>query len=237
MSIKRQLSSLGAGLQSLLYPTLCLNCQRPLFGKEEPQLCISCYGELALTNYWKQAENPVTDRLTGRLPLTFGVALYFFNTGTVCQSLIHALKYYRRPEVGIQLGRELGNHLKEHPTLADLHGIIPVPIHPTRRHERGYNQAEKIADGMAAAMGLPVFDRALRRTSFTGSQTKKSRIERVDNVRKSFAIDKGDFSGKHLLLVDDVITTGATLDFCGNLLLEAYPGSRVSIATLAITEG
>jgi len=237
MSIKQQLNSLGTGLRSLLYPTLCLNCQQSLFGKEAPQLCISCYGELALTNYWQQPDNPVTDRLLGRLPVTFGAALYFFNTGTVCQSLIHALKYYRRPEVGVQLGRELGHKLKDHPTLSDLHGIVPVPIHPARRHERGYNQAEKIADGLAEVLGLPVFNRALRRTSFTGSQTKKSRIERVDNVRKSFASDKGDFAGQHLLLVDDVITTGATLDFCGNLLLEAHAGSRVSIATLAITEG
>lgn len=237
MSIKTRGLLLAKGLRSLLYPTLCLNCRQSVSDDQTPQLCISCEGQLSLTRFWEVSENAVTDRLAGRLNLTSGNALYFFNTGTVCQSLIHALKYHSRPEIGEQLGTILGQKLIGHPALTDLHGVVPVPIHPQRRHTRGYNQAEPIADGIAKSLGVPTFYNALKRTSFKGSQTKKNRYERVENVAEVFALDKGDFTGKHLLLVDDVITTGATLDFCGNLLVEGFEGCKVSIGTLAVTEG
>ena len=187
-----------------------------------------------MTEHWLLPENALTDRLTGRLPLAFGAALLSFNTGTACQQLIHALKYHHRPEIGIQLGQQLGEFLVDNEALVDLYGIVPVPIHPDRRHERGYNQAEEIGKGIARALNKPMFPAALRRQVFKGSQTKKTRYERVENTRESFAIGKGQFAGKHLLLVDDVLTTGATLDFCGNLLLEHHPDVKISIATLAI---
>jgi ComF family protein len=182
-------------------------------------------------------ENELTDRLAGRLPLTFGAALLSFNTGTVCQQLIHALKYHHRPDIGVELGQRLGTLLQEHPALQDLDGLVPVPIHPDRRHQRGYNQAEEIGRGISLALGKPMFSDALLRRSFKGSQTKKSRFERVENTRESFGIGTGDFAGKHLLLIDDVLTTGATLDFCGNVLLEHHKDLRVGIATLAIAGG
>ena len=237
MSIKTSAIALARGMHSLLYPTLCLNCRRAINDEQTPQICLSCASSLSLTRYWELPENPVTDLMRGRLDIKFGAALYFFNTGTVCQSLIHALKYYHRPEVGIQLGEVLGRQLSQHPLLSDLHGIIPVPIHPQRRHTRGYNQAEKIAEGLAHSLQVPSFPQALKRTSFKGSQTKKNRYERIENVAEVFAPGKGDFVGKHLLLVDDVITTGATLDFCGNLLLQNHEGCKLSLATLAMTEG
>jgi len=234
MSIKRQLNTLGEGLLSLVYPRLCLNCQQSITRDQKPQLCLPCQSDLALTEHWLLPENDLTDRLVGRLPIVFGAALLSFSTGTVCQQLIHALKYYHRPEIGVQLGEQLGELIKEHPLLCDLDGIVPVPIHPDRRHTRGYNQAEEIGKGITRVLGKPQYDNALRRTSFKCSQTKKNRYERVDNTRESFAAHLGDFTGKHLLLVDDVMTTGATLDFCGNLLLERHPGLRISVATLAI---
>lgn len=234
MSIKRQLATLGEGLLGLVYPRLCLNCRQSITRDQKPQLCSPCQSDLALTEHWLMPENDLTDRLVGRLPLVFGAALLSFSTGTVCQQLIHALKYYHRPEIGVQLGEQLGGLIKEHPLLRDLDGIVPVPIHPERRHTRGYNQAEEIGKGIATVLGKKQYPDALRRTSFKGSQTKKNRYERVDNTRESFAAHKGDFTGKHLLLVDDVMTTGATLDFCGNLLLERHPGLRISVATLAI---
>lgn len=236
MSIKDRLLYLGRGLRSLLYPTLCLRCRRPVTDDQRPQLCLSCSGNLVETRYWELPENSVTDRFAGRLHLESGNALYYFADESACQALIHALKYYRRPEIGVQLGEVLAKRLIDHPALQDLHGIVPVPIHPSRRHTRGYNQAEKIAEGMADVLGVPTFHHALRRTSFSGSQTKKNRYERVQNVAQVFALDKGDFSGKHLLLVDDVITTGATLDFCGNVLLAGHPGCRLSVASLAIAQ-
>lgn len=229
----QRLLALGRAVRSLLYPTLCLNCCRPVTDEQSPQLCVSCASRLALTRYWEIPVNPVTDTLLGRLDVEMGVGLYHFTTDSVCQSLIHALKYHRRPDIGVQLGRQLGGYLADHPQLHDLYGIVPVPIHPARRHTRGYNQAEKIAEGLAEVLNVPTFHHALRRTSFRGSQTKKNRHERLDNVRRAFAPGEGNFSGKHLLLVDDVITTGATLDFCGNLLQQRFPDGKLSIATLA----
>ncbi len=234
MSIKRELRSLAEGLTTLLYPRLCLNCRSVVRQSQTPQLCATCQAALAYTEQWLLPENALTDRLKGRLPLTFGAALLAFGTGTVCQQLIHALKYHHRPEIGLQLGEQLGEILVKQAVLADLQGIVPVPIHPDRRHDRGYNQAEEISKGIARVLGKPMFPEALRRKVFKGSQTRKSRFERVENTRESFAAGKGDFSDKHLLLVDDVLTTGATLDFCGNILLEHHPGVRISIATLAM---
>lgn len=232
--IKDGIQELARGLWSLLFPQLCLNCRTPITTGQAPALCVSCFNRLAPTKHWELPENELTDRLKGRLPLQFGAALYYFNDGNVCQSLIHALKYYHRPEIGEQLGRLFADYLKDHADLSSLAGIIPIPIHPKRRHERGYNQAEHIANGLAEGLGIPTFPEALLRTSFKGSQTKMDRLGRLENVRNSFAIGKGDFTGQHLLLVDDVITTGATLDFCGNLLLEHHAESTISIATLAI---
>jgi len=236
MSIRRVFGNLGEGLISLVYPHLCLSCQTPVSRKQQPPICVPCYSRLPYTDYWKQPENPVTDRMKGRLPIEFGAALLIFRIDTVCQALIHNLKYYHRPEVGIQLGRQLGEFIRDNPALQDLDGLVPVPIHADRRHDRGYNQAEKITRGLAEVLHLPEYPNALRRVVFAGSQTRRTRFERVENTRESFGIGKGDFAGKHLLLVDDVLTTGATLDFCGNILMEHHEGLRLSIVTLAIAE-
>ncbi len=236
MSIKRTLHTLGDGLATLFFPRLCLNCQSSVAAGQQPQLCIPCSNDLALTDHWLLPENAVTDKFVGRLPITFGAALLSFSVGTVCQQLIHALKYYHRPEVGVQLGQQLGTLIKDHPALQDLNGIVPVPIHPKRRHERGYNQAEKIAEGMAMVLRKPVYPDALKRVVFKGSQTKRTRYERVENTQESFGLGKGDFANQHLLIVDDVLTTGATVDFCGNVLLKGHEGLRLGVATLAIAE-
>ncbi|MEO0733648.1 MAG: phosphoribosyltransferase family protein [Bacteroidota bacterium] len=234
MSIKDAWHDLGQGLWSLLFPNVCLHCRTAIAPRQEPALCVSCDNTLAETGAWTLAENELTDRLKGRLPLVFGAALYHFREDTVCQSIIHHLKYYRRPELGDQFGERFGTLLRQVPALRDLDGIVPVPIHPKRLHERGYNQAAHLAAGLAKALERPVFPDALVRSSFKGSQTTKGRLDRLENVRNSFTRGKGDFSGQHLLLVDDVLTTGATLDICGNLLLEHHPDCRLSIATLAI---
>lgn len=234
---KRVVQQLIEGVSSLFFPRLCLSCQRPLAGAQELHLCLPCYENLAFTDYWSLPDNPVTDRLAGRLPLRAGVALLHFNQNTTCQSLIHALKYNNQPDIGRQLGKVLGKKLLSANGFGDLSGIVPVPIHAKRRHQRGYNQAEKIAEGVAEALSLPVYPKALIRKEFVGSQTKRGRMERLENVRASFRVGEGDFTDQHLLLVDDVLTTGATLDFCGNALVERYPSLKISIGTLAITEG
>lgn len=223
------------GLGELFFPTVCLSCSAAL-GFSGELLCMSCNEDLPTTENWKQEENELTDRLLGRLPLQFAAAAYTFRDGNVCQQLIHALKYQHRPDIGRRLGANYGSVLAAAPSLRDLTGIVPVPIHHRRRQQRGYNQAEAIAEGLSVPLKVPVYSDALRRKSFAGSQTKRGKLERLENVRDSFGVGRGNFTGGHLLLVDDVMTTGATLDFCGNILLAAHPDLRLSVATLAVTE-
>jgi ComF family protein len=223
------------GLGQLFFPPVCLNCRRAL-DDHAALLCVPCKLELPPTDHHRYAENAVTDRLAGRLPLEFGAAAFVFRGGSVSQRLIHALKYHNRRDIGVLLGEGFGKRLREVPALADLDGIVPVPIHERRRHERGYNQAEAIAEGLGRALDRPVLADALRRSSFAGSQTKRGKLERLENVLSSFTPGSGDYGGQHLLLVDDVLTTGATLDFCGHVLLATHDRLRLSVATLAIAE-
>ncbi|WP_116125799.1 ComF family protein [Lewinella sp. IMCC34183] len=223
------------GLGQLFFPALCLSCRRAVGGHDQ-LLCVACEAEFPPRTDLSLPENEVTDRLAGRLPLTFGGAAYTFRDGTVCQRLIHALKYHHRPDVGHALGHRFGHRLADVPALADLTALVPVPIHRRRRHERGYNQAEAIARGLSEALGVPVRQHALRRVDFRGSQTRRGKLERLDNVRHSFKRSREAVAGGHVLLIDDVLTTGATLDFCGQVLLEARPDLRVSVATLALAE-
>ena len=223
------------GFGSLLFPHLCLNCHRTIERRTD-LLCLACGTAMPESDSLLRPDNALTDRLVGRVPLVFGAYAYVFREGTVCQSLIHALKYHDRPDVGSGLARRFGTRLAGQAALQDLDAIIPVPIHPRRLRKRGYNQAEKIAEGLAAALGVPVRARALRRKAFQGSQTRRGKLERLENVRHSFAAGTGDFSGKHVLLVDDVLTTGATVDFCADALLGAHPGIRLSVVTLAAAE-
>ena len=229
------LATILRGLGSLFFPHLCLACRRSLSGSDQ-LLCLACASEMPFSDSYTHPENALTDRLEGRFPLVYGAYAYPFREGTVCQRLIHALKYHDRPDVGVLLGRELGTYLQTAEPLRDLTGIVPVPIHARRRRQRGYNQAEMIARGLAESLQVPVYADALRRADFRGSQTKMGKLQRLENVRDSFTVGEGDFSGGHLLLVDDVLTTGATVDFCAHALLAAYRDLRLSVATLAVAE-
>ena len=199
-------------------------------------LCVACSVGLPESDSYRQPENAITDRLAGRVSLVFGGYAYVFRDGTVCQRLIHALKYHDRPDVGTALGARFGERLRAAEALRDLHGIVPVPIHGKRLRQRGYNQAERIAEGLADQLGVAVYPTALRRRDFQASQTRMGKLDRLENVRDTFIAGEGDFTDRHLLLVDDVLTTGATLDFCAQALLERHPGLRISVVTLAAAE-
>ena len=199
-------------------------------------LCVACAAGLPESESYRHPENAITDRLAGRVPLVFGAYAYVFRDGTVCQDLIHALKYHDRPDVGTALGARFGERLRAVEQLRDLDGIVPVPIHGKRLRQRGYNQAERIAEGLAEQLGVPLYPRALRRRDFQGSQTRMGKLDRLDNVRNSFVAGEGDFAERHLLLVDDVLTTGATLDFCAHALQDRHAGVRISVVTLAAAE-
>ena len=223
------------GLTQLIFPQLCLSCRRAVAGSDV-LLCVACSAGLPESDSYRQPENAVTDRLAGRVSLVFGAFAYVFRDGTVCQRLIHALKYHDRPDVGTALGARFGERLRTTEALQDLDGIVPVPIHPKRLRQRGYNQAERIAAGLAEHLGVAVYPAALRRRNFQASQTRMGKLDRLDNVRDTFTAGGGDFAGKHLLLVDDVLTTGATLDFCAHALQERHPDVRISVVTLAAAE-
>lgn len=223
-------------LQRLLdvaLPQICPGCRRhrPPRGQ---WLCLSCEARLPLTDFHLQAENPVTDRLWGRFPLVSGAAMLRFRKDGIAQSLIHHLKYKDRRVVGYELGRRYGRMLRQSPFFEGIELIVAVPLHPRKQQLRGYNQAAVFGEGLAASMSVPLLTDALRRTHFTQTQTRKSQAERLQNVAGAFALTRPHrLEGRHLLLVDDVLTTGATIESCAHALLQV-PHLRLSIATIAI---
>jgi ComF family protein len=226
---------LGNDLLGLFYPRLCLACGNPGQPKQV-LICLKCLASLPFTNYHSEKENPFTERFWGRLPIETGAAmLHFVKAGRV-QHLIHALKYEGKKQVGLYLGKMYGTMLKktDHFDAVDL--VLPIPLHPQRQHQRGYNQSASIAEGIAETMAIPWFDHALIRQRVTETQTRKTRLERVSNVSEVFQVPNPHLLiGKHILLIDDVMTTGATLEACGEKILE-IPGTRLSLASLAIAD-
>jgi len=180
------------------------------------------------------ATNAFTDRFWGRLPLVTGSALYYFSRKSPVQKALHRLKYQNQAAIGVSIGNAFGRLLKQSPFYQDLEGIVPVPLHPKKERLRGYNQSAMLATGLADVLQVPVMTNVLIRYTQAESQTRKKRMARFDNVREVFAVQHTSrIRGKHLLLVDDVLTTGATLEACGQILLEVED-VRLSMATIAI---
>jgi ComF family protein len=179
-------------------------------------------------------ENEFTERFWGRVPLEAGAALYYFSQKSPIQKALHQLKYKNQADIGVQLGRQMGYLLKQSPLFHTVEGIVPVPLHPKKEHLRGYNQSAMLATGLSEALQVPVLSGILTRQQFSESQTRKKRMDRFDNVNDVFAVRRSKrIQGRHLLLVDDVLTTGATLEACGLALLKV-PDVRLSMATIAI---
>ena len=196
--------------------------------------CFSCQRRLQATDMHLSLENEFTDRFWGRLPLESGTAMYYFHRKSPIQRALHQLKYKNQADIGVRIGRRLGYLLVQSPHFQNLEGIVPVPLHPQKEQLRGYNQSAMLATGLADSLNIPVIKGALIRQHAAESQTRKKRMERFDNVSALFVLRRPErVQGRHLLLVDDVLTTGATLEACGKALLEA-PGVRLSMATIAI---
>ncbi len=222
-------------LVSLFYPRLCLACSKNLPPKELA-ICLPCQYHLPKTNYHLEAENPFTERFDGRIPIRTGAALYHFIKKGKVQQLIHHLKYKQQKNIGLKLGTLYGHHLKKSEIFQTAQLIVPVPLHPRKEKIRGYNQSDLFAQGLSESMQIPWAKNALQRTSMSDSQTKKTRLERLANVRTAFSVNHPDqLMAKHVLLVDDVLTTGATLEACGEKILE-IKGCSLSLATIAIAE-
>jgi ComF family protein len=220
------------GLISLVYPKLCLVCGSTLMGNEGV-ICTFCRNSLPLTNFHKSKGNPVEQLFWGRLPVENATALLFFDKGSTYRNLIHQLKYNGRKDSGLFLGKLLGSVLQESP-FKSIDCIVPVPLHRAKLRRRGFNQSHVIATGMSEIMGKRVYPDILRRKMYTPSQTLRKRYERWENVEGVFeCIHPEKIMKKHVLLVDDVITTGATTEAAGSVLCE-IEGTRISIAATAI---
>ncbi len=221
---------------NLFYPRVCNACGRPLFRSEEV-ICTRCLFRLPQTNFHLHKENPISRIFWGRVPIYSATSFLFFNKGGKVQHLIHRLKYKRKPEVGIYLGRQLGFQLMDSPLFREVDIILPVPLHPKKEYIRGYNQSAKIAHGLEQSMTARFQPDNLIRKVHSSSQTKKSRYSRWENVKGIFDIKKPALlQGKHILLVDDVITTGATLEACSETILQV-PDVKLSVASLAYAQG
>ena len=146
--------------------------------------------------------------------------------------VVYQIKYFNKPDTGIDIGTLIGKAMKDSEFVNDIDALLPVPLAKTREHERGFNQSEMIALGIRDATGLPIIDDAVKRTTFNGSQTRKDRISRAENVEHAFSLVNGDkLKGKHVLIIDDVVTTGATICALAEQL-EGIDGIRISVAAI-----
>lgn len=224
------------GLLHLFFPRTCQACGHVLYAQEEV-LCMKCLYKLPRTNFHYFEDNPVSRVFWGRVELHSATSFLFFNKGGMVQRLMHNLKYRGKKQVGIYLGKLYGNELKKSNLFKTVEVVMPVPMHPVKQHKRGYNQSALIAQGIAESMGAVVQIDNLIKTENTASQTKKSRYHRWQNVKDVFQIrDEKALENKHILLVDDVITTGATIESCARLLVSLKNHSSVSVASLAYAQ-
>lgn len=216
----------------LFYPSVCAACGDLLI-KEEEIVCLKCRHLLPKTGYERYTDNPLAQMFYGRIRFHAVMACFFFAKQGKIQHLLHELKYKGNKEAGIFLGQQIGLCVEDAPAYHDIDYIIPVPLHPKRQRERGYNQSEMIANGISEITGFQVGTKYLIRTINTATQTKKSKEERYENVKDIFVLQHAEeLEGKHVLLVDDVLTTGATLESCAHKL-KSIPGITISAATAA----
>jgi ComF family protein len=219
-------------LLNLILPMPCPTCEDMLV-RNELILCTTCLYELPRTRYASYTDNPVARLFWGRVYVENATALFRYEKGSRYQQLIHELKYRNRQDIGRVLGRMLGTELRGSAFgSADL--ILPVPLHPKKQRQRGYNQCDPIAKGISETLGIPWQADYLVRPSATLTQTGKSRRDRWSNVAGGFESKQGEeLTGKHIILVDDVVTTGSTLDACASAILSGTQ-LRISMATLAV---
>lgn len=217
---------------NLFFPDLCVVCNSHLVAQEE-LICTKCLYNLPKTNYHKEISNPVSQLFWGRTKVEFATAYFMFSKGSKYQGMMHKFKYHGYKEIGFVLGKALGNQLKNS-FFNQVDVIIPVPLHKSKLKKRGYNQSEWIANGLSETLQKPVDVKSFIRSVATETQTRKSRFERWKNVKNIFKItNEKALEGKHVLLVDDVVTTGSTLEACTNVILKVK-NTKVSIAALAV---
>jgi len=216
----------------LYFPKNCPACGRPLrlFGAN---ICGRCSQNLPETHFFEAPGNPIEKIFYGRLPMSAGAAAWYFHKNSALQSLLFQLKYKSNEDVGLFIGKQMGALLAASDRFATIDALVPVPLHPQALSKRGFNQAALICEGIGQVWHKPVLTGAIARTKHTNTQTKQSRAVRWNNMENAFSIkDPTSIAGKHLLLIDDVITTGATIEACGKTLL-SVKDVQLSVAAAA----
>ena len=222
-------------LASLFFPHLCAGCGSHLL-KHTQSICHRCLSRLPYTNFSGQVDNPVEKVFLGRIGVEAASSLCYFTRSSIVQNILHELKYAGNTECGIEMGRSLGKALQSSGRFTGVDFVVPVPLSAAKKRRRGYNQSEMVALGVSSILPAETRTDIVVKVRNTATQTHKTRTERWENVREVFQVGRGtDLTGKGVLLVDDVVTTGASLEACGRALLEAGC-PRLFIASLAYTE-
>lgn len=223
-----------SSLLHLFYPHNCEGCGSALVSDAQ-FLCTRCIHRLPATGFFNKPGNPVEKTFYGRLPLQHAAAVYYFTKGSLLQHLLVQLKYKNNREAGYFLGRMLGHALANAERFAGVEVLVPLPLNPQKEFIRGYNQSALLCEGIREIWKKPVLANAITRTRFTETQTHRNRISRWQNMENVFAVTEPQWlTNKHILLVDDVVTTGATLEACGSSILE-IPGTQLSVAAAGYT--
>ncbi|MDP4600893.1 MAG: ComF family protein [Polaribacter sp.] len=219
----------------LFYPKICGVCEEQLLINEKI-ICTVCRHDLPLTNFTKFDENSITQKFYGRIDIEKGYSLLFFRKEGITQKIIHELKYRGNEEIGEFFGNWLGEIVQEKKEFKEVDFIIPVPLHPKKLKQRGYNQVTKFGEKLSNYLQIPYLENELVRVSATKTQTFKARFERFSNVDTKFLLKNPlFFNNKHILLIDDVITTGATLESCANEFQKSQ-NCKISILTMACSD-
>ena len=232
MNIFHEVSKITTGMLGLIFPKFCVACSNGLNATEEV-LCLECEFKLPRTDFHLDKENPVAKHFWGRIQIENAFSFLLFQKGESVQKLLHALKYDDRQDVGVYLGKQFGFAIEEWVRETDISCIVPVPLHPKKEFKRGYNQCNSIADGLSEVLDLPAEKQAVQRIIETITQTGKDRFDRWENVEGIFEVAQPDkIKDKHILLIDDVVTTGSTLEACATEILK-LEGTKVTLATIA----
>ncbi|MES2565998.1 MAG: phosphoribosyltransferase family protein [Bacteroidota bacterium] len=220
---------------SLIYPRNCVACGNSLY-KHEDQICNYCYTNLPKTNFHSGHRNPVDSLFYGRIPLLLASSFYLFQKKGSIQKILHAIKYKSNKDLAVLVGKWYAEDLKTDPVISRSDYIVPVPLHSKKLKMRGFNQSEEFAKGLAEGLKTSLNTSVLIRKDFTETQTKKSKYERWENVEDVFELIAPDtFKNKHVVLVDDVITTGATIEACCQLL-HSIEGIQISVLSIAYAD-
>jgi len=218
----------------LFFPKTCVFCQEKLL-QNEIALCSNCRHQLPVTDFIDTPNNLIENSFKGRVPIIAATALLYFKKKGIAQELIHQLKYKNRQDVGVFFGKWMGKQLSKSPRFKEIDAIVFVPLHSKKTKIRGYNQLQLFSEELSKAIKIPIVS-ALKKIENAHSQTKKDRLNRFAKINNSFKLTNPEtLVNKHLLLVDDVITSGATLEACANELLKVK-GVRISIATMVATD-